>query len=237
MAGPEKQETPSVNPTILPNKDLSFITDENLYKEIIKYLDKTFPNKKSDLSEKLSFTDVMKGSNTYIATAIDMYLSSINSKHRIARQSDLETNLQMFKDFYVDSGLALRNLTNTNKEQAIYLFAQLKQRGISESNFPIWIDLRGLKLDNNLNFNLTDKSFYKTAECLNWESTQKYSKINEFGLPKEKDESSSRQIYTSNNALSGGFLRDTDSNLNSDSSSLSNSDDYGRVVVAKPRSG
>ena len=52
----------------------------------------------------------MKGSNTYIAAAVDMYFKSINSEFRIARQSDLETNLKMFKGFYIDSGFALRNL-------------------------------------------------------------------------------------------------------------------------------
>ena len=74
----------------------------------------------------------MKGSNSYIAVGIDMFLKSINTKFRIATQSDLETNLQMFENGYVDSGLALRNLTGANKEQAKYLFNQLKQRGVTE---------------------------------------------------------------------------------------------------------
>ncbi len=213
-------------------KDLQFITDKNLYKKIIKYLDKTFPNKKSDLSAKLKFEDnVMKGSNPYIATAVDMYLKSINSKFRIARQLDLETNLQMFKDFYVDSGLALRNLENSNKIQAEYLFAQLKKRN-PNIQFPIWINLKGLNLDINLNFNLTDESQYKTAECLNWENGEKYSKIDELGLPKEKDDSSNRQIWTSDNALSRCYL-DRDSDLCSNGSVLSDSDGDGRVVLAK----
>ena len=41
-----KEQAPIVNPIILPNKELSFIEDENLYKEIVKYLDKTFPAQK-----------------------------------------------------------------------------------------------------------------------------------------------------------------------------------------------
>ena len=200
--------TPITTPITLPAGDLSFITDENLYKEIIKYLDKTFPNNKSDLSAKLEFKDnVMKGSNTYIAAAVDMYFKSINSKYRIARQKDLETNLEFTKDTYNDSGLALRNLTDkTNKEKAIYLFIQLSSRGIKEKDFPIWLDMRGLTLDDNLNFNLTPESFYKTAECLNWDNETKFSKINEFGLPKEKDENSNRKIWTSGYSLSRGYL-------------------------------
>ncbi len=216
------------------NKDLQFITDKNLYKEIIKYLDKTFPNKKSDLSAKLKFeNNIMKGSNTYIATAVDMYLKSINSQHRISSQRDLETNLPMFKNFYIDSGLALRNLENSNKLQAKYLFAQLKKRN-SNIKFPIWIELRGLNLDSNLNFNLSSESQYKTAECLNWENGEKYSKIDEFGLPKEINKNSSREILTANYSLSRAFLSGG-SYLGSDVSDFAVSVDDGRVVLAKEK--
>ncbi|HLD55629.1 MAG TPA: hypothetical protein VJB35_05200, partial [Candidatus Nanoarchaeia archaeon] len=57
----------------IPSKDLNFITDENLYKEIVCYLDKTFPAYTETLSGRLSFDGVMKGSNPYIATAVDMF--------------------------------------------------------------------------------------------------------------------------------------------------------------------
>jgi hypothetical protein len=215
----------------LPNKDLQFVTDKNLYKEICKYLKTEFP----DLDNPLTFSDkVMKQSNTYIAVAVDMYFKSINSEFRIARQSDLETNLQMFKDFYIDSGLALRNLENANKEQAIYLFNQLKQKGFTEKDFPIWINLRGLSLDKNLNFNLTDESLYKTAKCLNWKNGTKYSQVDDFGLPKEEDESSNRQIWTANYALSRCYLGRY-SDLISYNSDFSNSNDDGRVVLAKAK--
>ena len=229
-----KEQAPIINPIILPNKELSFIEDENLYKEIVKYLDKTFPAQKDNLSNKLKFeNNVMKGSNSYIATAVDMYFKSINSQHRIARQFDLETNLPMFKGCYEDTGLALRSLENKNKSQAEYLFSQLKQRN-SNIKFPIFINLRGLSLDSNLNFNLTDESQYKTAECLNWKNGEKYSKIDEFGLPKEKDENSSRQILTINSGLSSCYLN-RGSNLYSDGLDLSYSNDLGRVVLAKEK--
>ena len=217
--------------------ELSFVTDENFYKEIIQYMDKTFSSQKSNLSNKLYFSDgVMKGSNTYIATAVDMFLKSINSKYRLATQLDLEQNLKFTADTYNDSGLALRSLTGANQDKAIYLFEQLKKRGKTEKDFPLWINLGGLKLDNNLNFNLTDESFYATAECLNWKNETPFSEINNFGLPERKNTKSKRTIWTTDSGLSGCFL-DGVSYLGSGSSDLSYSDCDGRVVLAKPRSG
>ena len=230
----KKNIADKVNPIIPISGDLSFVTDENFYNEICKYIKKELPK----LNNVLKFNDsVMKQSNSYLAVAVDMYLKSINSEYRIATQLDLEQNLNFTKDTYNDSGLALRNLTGTNKEQAKYIFDQLKKRNVSESNFPLWINLRDLVLDNNLNFNLTEESFYKTAECLNWESGTSFSKVNSFGVPKEKDKSSSRQIWTNKDyALSRCYL-DRYSYLGSGDSILSISSDGGRVVLAKPRSG
>jgi len=234
----KKNITSKVNSPIIPILgELSFVTDENLYKEIVKYLDKTFTNKKDTFPNNLKFKDsVMKGSNTYIATAVDMYLKSINSEYRLANQLDLEQNLDFTKGTYNDSGLALRNLVGYNKNQAAYLFEQIKKLGKTEKDFPIWFNLRGLNLDSNLNFNLTPESFYKTSECLNWQSGTKFSKVNDFGLPKEMDENFRRQIWTSNGALSGCDLGGS-SSLYSNGSVLSNSYVNGRVVLAKPRSG
>jgi len=226
-----------VNTLIPIQGDLSFVTDENLYKEITKYLDLAFPGHKDILSENLKFENsVMKGSNTYIATAVDMYLKSINSEYRLATQLDLEQNLKFTADTYNDSGLALRNLGKANKDQAIYLFNQLRKKGLTEKDFPIWFNLRELNLDNNLNFNLTDESFYKKIESLNWKNGTNFSEINSFGLPEKEDKTSNRQIWTADYALSRCYLGRI-SNLYSDGSGLSNSSDYGRVVLAKPRSG
>jgi len=92
--------------------------------------------------------------------------------------------------------------------------------------------MRGLTLDDNLNFNLTPESFYKTAECLNWDNETKFSKINEFGLPKEKDENSNRKIWTLGYSLSRCYLNGN-SYLYSGYSDLLNYGDSGRVVLAK----
>ena len=194
-------ETPKVE--IPSGKGLQFVTDPKLYNEIIKYMDKTFPDKASLLSGNLEFdSNVMKGSNPYIAVAVDMYLKSINSKHRITTQRDLETNLKMFENFYEDTGMALRSLEEPNKSQAEYLHAQIKRIN-PDLKFPIFIELRNLKLDADLNFNLTSQSRYKTADCLNWENGTNYSHIDDFGLPKIKDKNSSRHVWT----IKGGLVR------------------------------
>lgn len=224
----ETKQSPLENKIILPTNNLSFVENENLYKEINKYLSKEFPT----LKNSLEFTDkVMKHSNSYLAIAIDMYLKNEMPTHRIATQADLETNLPMFKDFYVDSGLALRNLTGENKKQANFLYDQLQKRN-PDIKFPIWLNLQGLELDKNLNFNLTDESIFSTQESLNWEDETSYSKVNDLGLPKEKDESSNRKIWTSDNALSSCYLNRY-SYLVSINSNLSISSDNGRVVLAK----
>jgi hypothetical protein len=231
----DNSTNPIINPTN-PNSNLSFVTDAHLYNEIIKYLDTQFSNYKDILSQKLSFdadNEIMKGSNTYIATAIDMFLKKEIPEYRIARQIDLEQNLQMFRGFYIDSGLALRNLTNsTNNSKAIHLFNQLKQKGLTEQDFPIWFNLQGLELDNNLNFNLTDESLYKTAECLNWKNRTRYSVIDDFGLPEKENKSSSRQIWINDNALSG-FDLGRASDLLSGNDDLAGSFDNGRVVLVR----
>ena len=224
-----KQPKQAKTTIVLANLDMQFITDKNLYDEIKKYFTATFKGHE-DIFNKLVWNDkdsVAKGSNSYIATGVDMFCKTQLQDYRIARQADLETNLQMFKDFYIDSGLALRSLKDPNKDKARHLYNQLKS-----VDFPVWIDLKGLTLDSNLNFNLTDESIYKKAECLNWENGTKYSKTDDYGLPKEKDESSTRQIWTTNKGLARCFL-DRGSNLYSGFEGLDGSGDDGRVVLVK----
>jgi len=227
---PKVEEKPKIN---IPSGDLNFITDENFYKEIVCYMNKTFPSHIAILSGKLSFDEVMKGSSPYIATAVDMFLQSINDTHRIATQKDLEINLEMFRGFYEDTGLVLRSLNNPNNYKAKYLYEQL---GKANSTLPIFFDLRGLKLDANLNFNLTEESRYKTANCLNWKSGTKYSKIDEFGLPKEEDKNSSRQIWTLKDGLVRLYLNGL-LDLVSYNEDLEDSLDNGRVVVVDLKNG
>lgn len=225
-------ENPNLNP-ILPDSDLSYVNNEDLYQQIHDYIRCEHPK----LENKISFEDgVMKHSNPYLAVATDMFLKKYHPDFRIARQIDLEKNLEMFKGKYIDSGLALRNLTGDNNQQALYLFEQLKKRGYSDKDFLIWFDLRGLELTKDLNFNLTDESSYKTnADCLNWDNGTSFSKINDFGLPKEIDNNSSRQIWTDKNyALSRCSLGRV-SYLDTLNSDFSYSVDYGRVVLVRAK--
>ncbi len=227
----KKNIATKVNPIIPISGELSFVTDKNLYKEICKYIKKEIPK----LNNVLEFNNsVMKQSNPYLAVSIDMFLKSINSEYRLATQLDLEQNLKFTENTYNDSGLALRNLKKDNKDQAVYLFDQLKKKGLTEKDFPIWLNLRDLELDNNLNFNLTEKSFYSKADSLNWKRGTHYSKIDNFGLPEKEDKNSGRQIWTADYALSSCYLY-WDSDLVANYSDLSFSSDYGRVVLAKPR--
>ena len=245
----DKKEIPITTPIVQPTGNLSFIKSKYLYEEIIKYLDKTFPTNKSILSEKLRFRNgVMRGSNPYIAVCVDMFLKERHYPHRIATQRDLETNLQMFRDYYVDTGLALRSIAEPNKSQAENLYAQIKKAN-TNINDPIFIELRNLELDANLNFILTPESRYKTAECLNWKNGEKYSKTDDFGLPKEIDnlkvipsraqasKNSTRQISTASSGLLrshlDGFYSMMNSAFNSNCSSLALSEDSGRVVLAE----
>ena len=178
----------------------------------------------------------MKQSNPYLAVAVDMFCKKYLPEYRLATQLDLEQDLAFTKDTYNDTGLALRSLAEPNKSQAEYLFNQIKQRGFTEDDFPFFIQLRGLELDNQ-NFNLTDESLiHKQVKCLKWESGTNYSKTDNFGLPKSKNKKSSRQIWTIQNGLSRCYLNWV-SNLDAYNSDLSFSYVNGRVVLAKPRSG
>lgn len=216
-------------PRVSIGKGLQFITDQNLYKEIVDYMDKTFPAHKETLSGKLSFDGVMKGSSPYLAVAVDMFLRSQKSKHKIATQRDLETNLQMFKGCYEDTGLALRSVADPNKSQAKHLYKQIKQANPS-IEFPIFIELRNLDLDASLNFKLTPQSQYKKADCLNWESGTHYSQADDYGLPKSEDKSSGRQIWTMKDGLVRACLYRSLC-FGAGNGVLPNSYDDGRVVL------
>jgi len=216
-------------------KGLQFITDKNLYDEIIIYLDKTFLSHKGTLSGKLSFDSVMKGSNSYIAVAVDMFLRQQGSRHRIATQRDLETNLQMFKGCYEDTGLALRSTGFPNQSKAEYLHKQIKKL-YPQLNFPIFAELRGMELDSDLNFKITPQSRCKTADCLNWDNGTKYSQTDNYGLPKAKDASSSRQIWTIKDGLARLYLNRV-LDLDSGDEGLSDSVDDGRVVLVSAGGG
>ena len=250
--------TPVVQPEInlQIGKGLQFVKDENLYKEIVKYMNKTFPNSKEVLFGKLKFEDnVMKGSNPCIATAVDMFLKSINSKSRIATQRDLETNLEMFRGTYEDTGLVLRTKQEPNPYLAENLFNQFKKQGKNiKENSAYVLEFRNLflKEDSNsplgLSFILPSLySNYFEAPILNELSQQKF----EFSdierktcLPKKVSSAGTRILYTRNwedySIKNSGLVRlylYWNLDLNSSDKSLSISNDYGRVVLVSSEGG
>ena len=224
-------EGQDLNP-VLPTEDLSFVEDKDLFKEIRNYIRTEHRN----LDFKLNFqNEVMKGSNPYLQVAIDMFLKQNFPEFRIARQRDLETDLQKFRGFYIDSGLALRSREAQNSEQSISLYNQLKARGLKDSEiFPMFIELRNLELTPTLEFQLTPESTYKQAPCLNWQSGAKYKQTDDFGLPEQEESLGSRKLFTSNSALSRVYLYRY-GNLYSSYSYLSSSYDYGRVALVRPQ--
>ena len=237
LSQPPQPET--VSGVILPpNGTLSFIDKKQLYDQVQKYFEAEFPNHK-EIFEKLTWdtnNNVTNGSNTYIAIATDMFCKKHMPGYRLARQLDLETDLQKFKGAYVDSGLALRSTDGTNAKQAKSLYKQLHKKN-KKIKLPVWVDLRGLSLDSSLNINLTDESTYKTADCLNWANETHYSAKDDFGLPSSEDKTSDRQIWTPNTkkGLLGCYLN-WNSDLVSDSEDFAYSNSNGRVVVSKARS-
>ena len=229
IIGIEEQD---LNP-VLPTEDLSFVEDKDLFREIRNYIKSEHRN----LNYKLSFQNgTMNGSNPSLLIAVDMFLKSNIPEFRIARQRDLETDLEKFKIFYIDSGLALRSKDNPNSAQAINLYNQLRARGLKDEDiFPMFIELRGMEITKDLEFQLTDESTYKQEECLNWNSGTRYSQTDDLGLPLVKDNSGTRKIWTASGGLHGTCLGSV-SVLNSFVDGLSSSDSVGRVVLAKVRS-
>jgi hypothetical protein len=239
-----------------PLQDLTFVTDEHLYKEIMNYFSKEFPKIK-ELGEHVDFNEVsfsnnmMAGSGTYFTVATDMFCRKNLPDYRIAKLSDLESSLEMFKGVHIHTGLAMHELTSAsrfekfNEEQAKHLFVQLVQRGATPYSLPIWIDLRNLTLDRALHFNLTDESSYKfNADILNYNtgsglSAAGFSKTDEFGLPIKACRGlisailNKREIYTARHSPIEAVKLDHCSGICVGYSNFEDLYDKGRVVLTK----
>jgi hypothetical protein len=201
-----------------PEGKLSFIEDSELYNEILQYIQTKFPKTCPTITEDLFFHDgAMEGGGAYSAVAIDMFLKENMPQKRIANLYDLEKNIEQLKFSIVPSGLALRNFEGRNYEQAGHLFNQICDRENSYHPFgspddlsrgiPVCLSLKGLTLDDESNFNLTEESWYRLkAGCLNWENRTKFSETDYFGLPSRQDKNAPRNILTGNHALSACYL-------------------------------
>ena len=217
--------------------DLTFVTDENIFKEFINYYHKDIERlapfcDKSDFLKKLRFLNiidlecnpaasVMEGSNIFINIAMDMFSKKYLSGYRLARQVDLEQHLNYIENFPVSAniytGLVLKSVGEGNWDQGENLLKQLKRRGIRESDFPIWLDLRGLELSNSFKIILTDEARYKKKADPFYDiyDGHFFSKTDDaFGLPilNPKDKNKSRKIYNWSYSLSAAYM-DTSFNL------------------------
>lgn len=215
------------------NITLSYVTDKNLYKEFINYLSITFPGKEKILQDKLIFENgVMKGSTPRIAVAFNTFLKSMNYEYELSTIFDLKKKYYFTEGTSNDLGLVLRQVNNQNREEAKNLEKQLKKREDFKNNFPVWINLKGLELNKNLYFLLTDESTYKTGECLKWNNGTKFSKLGIFGLPTKRDKLGKREIWNANPYLARGILN-TESNIVTYNYDLNQSLMENRILLTK----
>jgi hypothetical protein len=203
----------SIEKKVEGNGDLSFMDTHHNYIGFMNYLHARFPNEEIDiLSKPIRYNrdeKVMKGSNPYTAIAFDMYLKEFNIGYRLATQEDLKNNLEFIEGYRVDTGLVLNGINSkipnrTDKEDI--LFSQLEKKfGFVEDWLPVFIDLKGLELDKNLNFIFTDESRYFPARFMEFDLNT-FSETDEYGLPLIESMIGGRKII---NPSKRNFLRNT----------------------------
>src|SRR3989344_5668972 len=183
---------------------------------------------------------ILVGSNCFAPLVLREFLPK-NSK--LATMYDLEKlggeNPEIFKGFYIDTGLFLRTPGDSYKPNDLLakdLAEQLKHKGITlETPKIIYFD--ALDLDENLEFEYglvyklngranLGKNIIDSPELTN---DFMFMTINEKGIP-VKDENGSRKIYTRSDGLSRFYL-DRISGVGSDGRDLAYSVGDGQVVV------
>ena len=194
----------------------------------------------------LKFTDnVIKGSNSYSIFLVNDILSKQGL--RTATSSDVQKIVNKDKSFlsgiYVDLGIVLRTKNSPNEYLAKQLGKQAKERNYEFSNkSPLVFKASDLELilDNNsdsgLGFKIKESANpFNASELNNRNDGEKFNQTNENGIP-IFDKKGNRTLYTREDGLSRFYL-DWDSDLYSRSGNLANSNDDGRVVVAKDAEG
>jgi hypothetical protein len=250
-----KQETPkedknTVNPISIQEHDKYeyFFAGENEYNLYKSFVEKYFYKKQKnglqtldDLAKPELKDKLLKGSSSIINSAMNMALRENNSNVYVVTQAQLEyvfqNSLLDLKDKYSDTGMCLRSDSGNNENLAKNL---VKQLGTS-INLPVYIPVISCDLvkdtNNNLGFKIVDLAKIINLPILNSPNGKFDNSYVDLliGFPKQLNENGSRNFWTTNSGLSGCYLY-TDSNLNSYNSVLSNSNDDGRVVLAKVRS-
>ena len=209
----------------------------NAYKEGINSYEKRafdvldiFQDRKGDLT----------GSNCFAPLKLREFLPKGT---RLATMADLERAIKMnpdfLKEFYSDTGLALRTAGDSCEDNdflAKDLAKQLEKRKITlDSPKVIYFDALDLKQDNNsvygLAYNLNEKAalgvnIIDAPELMN---DMKFKTMNEKGIP-VMDNKGDRNLYTKKDGLSR-FSLDRGLYVLSFFGYLSDSDDDGSVIV------
>jgi len=225
-----------------------FFAGEKEYNTYKNFVEKNFPKKvksglatledlaKPELKDKL-----FKGSSPIINSAMNMALR--DSGIYVVTQAQLEYTKQNNKldlsGIYSDTGMCLRSDSGNNEKHAKDLVNQLNSR----IALPVYIPVISYDLEKDnegkLMFKIIDKSKILSLPILNSPNGSKFDDSDidpKIGFPNQLNSQGKRSFWTTNSGLSGCYLN-RNSNLGSDDSSLSDSYDDGRVVLAKPRSG
>jgi len=223
------------------NAKVNILQDENLFKEIVKY-GKSFLKNPEKIIRDIKYSNrVVNGSSTKFAILTDMFLKKMNNPQRIIASKQLNENFELIHNkYYVDEGL---NLTGVliNKQEAEYLYNQLKEKEITgelnEQGYlrvPIKMDLRGLELTEHGLIKFTDECSWTEAPGL-IRNDYKFKIRNDFGVPIQYEQGD-KTAY--NPTQAGLFGCDSGRGLDSSARSedLCNSGPDGRVILANSRS-
>jgi len=183
---------------------------------------------------------VVKGSNTYSVFLMNKILSKENL--RTATLTDIQKIIDkdetFLRGFYTDLGMILRTKENPNQYLANKLGKEAKERGYNFSNeSPLIFKLSDLELVvdgdspfRGLGFIIKESaSPFNASELSNKNGNKKFKTVNKKGIP-IFDNEGNRLFYTRDNGLAGCCLTKY-SNVDSYCLGLSDSNDYGRVVI------
>jgi len=239
----------TINPISIQEHDKYeyFFAGENEYNLYKNFVEKNFSKKqdkglqtldnlaKPELKDKL-----FKGSSSYINSAMNMALRENNSDIYVVTQAQLEyvfqNNILDLKNNYSDTGMCLRTDSGNNETFAKDLVKQLGKN----PNLPVYLPVISYDLikdaSDNLSFKIMDVSKIINVPMLN--STDGKFDNSDIdlltGFPNQLNPNGTRNFWTTNLGLSRCYLG-RNSGLCSINSNLSNSDDIGRVVLAKLR--
>jgi hypothetical protein len=215
----KKKSKKTIESKVQSSGNLRFVTDKKEFEDYIKFA-------KDHLHEELfniglgevkfvecggpTYEKMMEGSNPFAAVLMDIYLKYINSNYRLATQANLEKNLEFVKGTNNYTGIIIENFKRPKIPGENTTFSKLidglKKEGFGEHSNPTWVELKGLSLDDKLNYVLTDEVKSYHNPILNKEGISKYNKVDEYGLPKIDNVDGKRNSIMNKSDCRIGFL-------------------------------